>query len=401
MRQEIGDQPTIVILDEFPWAVEADRGLPSYLKKAWDHVFPGSQIKLLISGSHISAMEKLLVSDAPLFGRMTGKLLVRPFPFVQITPFVPRYDAEKRLAVHAILGGIPDYLRQWDDKADLMTNIRKIFLAELSPYRNESEILISDVLRRDSPDYEAVLAAVGRGKHAMDDICADAVLPSHRVAYVLGALVEVRLVERRLRASVPLDQQAKARHARYYLADPFLQFYYRFVAPNRSQIAQGPYDEIEQQFREQVRSFVGSAFEELCRTWTLVQARNRGLPFSPEFVGSDWGTQHQADVVAVNWRRHQVLIGEAKWTDDPTDHRDWRDFMDRAEKVVQRLTFADALRARKPRQEATPWERHLMLFSRRGVTPPVKTAAKQAGCQLLTFGELVAALERLPDRPIR
>jgi AAA+ ATPase superfamily predicted ATPase len=157
------------------------------LKKAWDHVFPGSQVKLLVSGSHISAMEKLLVSDAPLFGRMTGKLLVRPFPFVQIAPFVPRHDLEQRLAVYAILGGIPDNLRQWEDKADLMTNIRKIFLAELSPYRNESDILISDVLRRDSPDYEAVLSAVGRGKHAMDDICTDAVLPSHRVAYVLGA----------------------------------------------------------------------------------------------------------------------------------------------------------------------------------------------------------------------
>ena len=47
-------------------------------------------------------MEKLLVSDAPLFGRTTGKLLVRPFPFVQIAPFVPRYDLEKRLAVYAV-----------------------------------------------------------------------------------------------------------------------------------------------------------------------------------------------------------------------------------------------------------------------------------------------------------
>jgi AAA+ ATPase superfamily predicted ATPase len=165
---------------------------------------------------------------------MTGKLLVRPFPFAEITPFLPHYPPEKRLAVYAILGGIPDYLRQWDDRADLVTNIREMFLSDRSPYRNESEVLISDVLRRDSPDYEAVLAAVGQGHHAMDDICTDAALPSHRVAHVLGTLTDVRLVERRLRASVPLDQHDKARHARYSLADPFLQFYYRFVAPNRS-----------------------------------------------------------------------------------------------------------------------------------------------------------------------
>ena len=34
----------------------------------------------------------------------------------------------------------------------------------------------------------------------------------------------------------------------------------------------------------------------------------------------------------------------------------------------------------------------------RGATPPVRTAAKQAGCRLAKFGELVADLERWPDR---
>ena len=61
------------------------------------------------------------------------------------------------------------------------------------------------------------------------------------------------------------------------------------MAPYRSRIAQGLYDELERQFREQVHAFVGAAFEELCGTWTLVQASVGRLPSSPEFVGSDWG----------------------------------------------------------------------------------------------------------------
>ena len=43
-------------------------------------------------------MEKLLESDAPLFGRMTRKLYVRPLQYTQIESFTRRYDAEKRLA---------------------------------------------------------------------------------------------------------------------------------------------------------------------------------------------------------------------------------------------------------------------------------------------------------------
>lgn len=399
IRRLLGDRPAVAILDEFPWAAEADPALPSRLKTAWDTVFTDSQIRLFIAGSHISAMERLLLSDAPLFGRMTGKLYVRPFSFVEIAPFVPHYALEKRLAVYSILGGIPDYLRRWDDRANLMTNIREIFLSDTSPFRNEHNVLISDVLRRDSPDYEAVLAAVGRGRHDLDGIAADSVLASGRTAGVLSTLTELRLVERRIRASVPSAQHEQARHARYFLGDPFLRFYYRFVAPNRSRIAQGLYDTLERQFAEQLRAFVGAMFEELCRTWTLAQAQAGALPFSPDFVGSDWSAQHQADVVAVNWREHQVLVGEAKWTDEPPDRKDWRDFAERAQKVVERLRAADP--TRKARGESAPWQVHLMIFSRRGVTPALRAEAKQANARLLTFPELARDLKRLPEKPIR
>ncbi len=399
MRRLIGERPAVVILDEFPWGVEADPSLPSRLKTAWDTVFDDSQIRLFIAGSHISAMEKLLLSDAPLFGRMTGKLYVRPFSFTEIAPFVRRYTPEKRLAVYSILGGIPDYLRRWDDGADLMTNIREIFLSDTSPFRNEHNVLISDVLRRDSSDYEAVLAAVGRGLHDLDAISIDSVLPSGRAAGVLGILTELRLVERRVRASIPFAQHEQARHARYFLNDPFLRFYYRFVAPNRSRIAQGLYDTLELQFIEQMRAFVGAMFEELCRTWTLTQARVGGLSFSPDFVGSDWGAQHQADVVAVNWREHHVLIGEAKWTETLPDHKEWRLFEDRVQKVIRRLQSADP--ANKLKNDPKPWEAHLIIFSRRGVTPALRAEAKKVNARILTFPEIVRDLERLPDKPIR
>ncbi len=399
MRRLIGNKPVVVILDEFPWSVEADTALPSRLKTAWDTVFSDSQVRLFIAGSHISAMERLLLSDAPLFGRMTGKLYVRPFGFAEIAPFVSHYVVEKRLAVYSILGGIPDYLRRWDDQADLMTNIREIFLSDTSPFRNEHNVLISDVLRRDSPDYEAVLAAVGRGFHDLEAISTDSVLPSGRTSNVLGALTELRLVERRLRASVPLAQQEQARHTRYFLGDPFLRFYYRFVVPNRSRIAQGLYDTLERQFIEQLRAFVGATFEELCRTWTLAQARVGGLPFAPDFVGSDWGPQHQADVVAVNWREHQVLIGEAKWTDEVPDHKDWRSFIERTERVIARLKTADP--TNRPKREPQPWVSHLIFFTRRSVTPALRAEAKKVNARIITFTEMARDLEKLPEKPIR
>ena len=55
-------------------------------------------------------METLLSRQSPLFGRMTGQWRLLPFSFASLKEFFPRWSAEERLTVYAIVGGIPAYL---------------------------------------------------------------------------------------------------------------------------------------------------------------------------------------------------------------------------------------------------------------------------------------------------
>lgn len=390
LRRLVGDRRLIIILDEFPWAVESDPSLPSRLQTAWDMLFADSRVCLVISGSHIASMESLLRSDAPLFGRMTGKLYVPPFQFNEIAPFVHHYSLDKQLAVYAIIGGIPDYLRRWDDSVDLMSNVREIFLSDLSPFRNETEILISDVLRRDSPDYQAVLSAVAQGQHELAEISTATLINKDRAAMVLSTLIDLRLIEKRIRASVPIAQHDKARYARYFIADPFLRFYFRMVDPNRSFLAQQIYEPILRNFNDQLRPFVAAAFEELCRQWTLQMGRAARLPFIPEYVGSDWrGGEVQIDVMAVNWREAQIYAGEAKWGEGKVDQSVYTSLSERFQRAL----------AHMPNQKE--WVVHLALFARKGFTPPVLQLAKADKVQLLTLEQMTADLQQASNQLIR
>ena len=202
-------------------------------------------------------------------------------------------------------------------------------------------------------------------------------------------LIDLRLVEKRLRASVPVSQHDKARHARYYLADPFLRFYYRMVEPNRSYLAQQIYDPIVRNFTEQLRPFVAGTFEDLCRTWTLEMGKAGRLPFMPEFVGSDWHGDVQADVVAVNWREAQVLLGEAKWGDDAIRLEVYKSLHERAQRVLAHMP------------SPKPWTPHFALFARRAFTAPVVAAARQDGTRLVTFAGIVSDLGATRPRPVR
>jgi uncharacterized protein len=372
IRRLVGDRPVVIILAEFPWAVGSDPSLPSRLQAAWDSLFKdNSRVCLIISGSHISALEKLLASDTPLFGRMTGKLYVPPFRFSEVHAFLPRYAPEKHLAVYAMIGGIPDYLRQWNDRADIMTNVRELLLSDLSPLRKEAEVIVSDVLRRDGSDYASLLSAVAHGQHEAGDIGTAALLPSYRVAQILDTLVDLRLIEQRIRASVPPDRNSVARNARYYLADPFLRFYYRMVAPNRMYLARQNYDPILRNFTERLRPFVAAEFDELCRAWTEADGVAGKLPFKPEIVGSDWnGAQFQADVVAVDWRQAQVLIGEAKWSDRRVKVHEDVQLKERARKVVARMPLASNRQS----------EVHFAVFARRGFAADLERISKPRIC---------------------
>jgi hypothetical protein len=203
-------------------------------------------------------------------------------------------------------------------------------------------------------------------------------------------LIDLRLIEKRIRASMPINQHDKARYARYFLADPFLRFYYRMVEPNRSFVAQQIYEPILRNLTEQLRSFVAVTFEELCRTWTLHMGRAGQLPFIPEYVGSDWrGSEVQIDVMAVNWREEQVFIGEAKWGDSKVDHSIYKSLGERAPLAVVHM----------PSEK--PWTVHLALFARKGYTPAVIQAAQADGVKLLTFEQIVSDLRRVPGRVIR
>ena len=158
---------------------------------------------------------------------------------------------------------------------------------------------------------------------------------------------------------------------------------------------------------------MGYTFEALCRRWALIQARNGGLPFSPEFIGSDWGSGYQADLVAINWAERKVLIGEAKWAEEDMDQKRWRDFEASFDGVLNRLNALDTQAAAKQKKladakgktavlKAKPeWTRHLIVFVRRGVTDSVQASAKAAHAQVLTYADVVRDLERLPERRLR
>lgn len=374
-----GPQRHIVIIDEFPYAIEAEPGLPSALQNAWDHHLKFSNICLVVCGSHVGMMERLIASDAPLFGRLVGPLRVGPLPYAATRAFLPRYTAEQRVAIYAIVGGVPAYLERFTDTVSVTENLRNNIFRETGLFRIDPDYLIGEHVR-DLKNYQAVLAAIAEGAHKPTEISLEAGFSNRASADVyLQQLIEMDYVQRELPVTVPPQKRSTARLARYMLADNYLRFYFRFVRPNLDIIAQELYTEVEQRISSQLRAFIGmTAFEDICRAWLLLQARQGNLPFSVEQVGSHWDKQVQVDAVAISWRTQSILLGEAKWQADVVGLDVVRELVEEKQaKVLATLP-----------ESGKDWTVHLACFARSGFTPTAQRFAAEQHVQLVDLQRL-------------
>lgn len=370
-------QRLIIILDEFPYATEVEPALPSVLQNIWDHALKQTQILLILCGSHIGMMKKLQVHQAPLFGRISGQLQLDPLPFSAIRAFLPAYSLERRIAVYAILGGVPGYLERFNDQDSLAANIRRHLFRPTGMFRTEPQFLLQDELSQPH-NYLAVLLAIASGNHSQGDIVRATGI-EHVTSY-LSRLQELHFVRRDIPVTVPEKERSKSRKGRYDLADAYIRFYYRFIHSNQHLLAQGLHDWLWQLIEEQLQPFTGTySFEELCREWILIQARAGELPFVPERVGSHWAPDAQIDVVAINWRLKQILLGEAKWTGSPINRRIVRDLIAKTTLVVP--------------GEGLDWQVHYALFSRSGFTDAALTEAREYKAILVDLEGLGKVLE--------
>ncbi len=373
----------VIVLDELPYAAESDPAMLSALQHAWDALFQQSQVVIVICGSHVRSMELLLGRQSPLFGRMTGQWYLQPLGFGALRQFLPTWSPEEQVAAYAIVGGIPAYLAWLNPRHGLTSNIKQVMLAPGSLVLAEATFLLQDEVREPRP-YLAVLQAIGNGNHTLKEIANASMISTAHLSFYLAQLQELRLVERRIPATLTPAEQRRSRMGRYHLSDPFLRFYFRFLAPAAAggTLSYRP-ERVLPSIQSGLRAFVGmTVWEELARQWVDAPQSAPVLGFIPQVIGSHWSRHVQVDVVAVDWQTHTLLLGECKWTGDAVDRKVVRELIEtKTPLVLNDMKVA-----------ASDWTIRYAIFARAGATEAAQQELAAHGGMLIDLARLYADL---------
>ncbi len=221
----------VVVLDEFPYLCESTRGLTSQLQRFWDTRGKHSNLVLVLCGSQVSFMEQeVLAERSPLFGRRTAQRRLEPLEPEAAMAFFPRWKVRERALAYSILGGMPAYLRRFDDARSPEENVLRECLRPEGFLFDEVQFLLRSELSQPAT-YNSILAAVARGETKVGDIALAVGVDTTHANKYLTTLRELQLVEREVPLTDP--DPLRSRRGSYRVADRFLAFHARPSAPAR------------------------------------------------------------------------------------------------------------------------------------------------------------------------
>lgn len=327
--QQAKEKRFILALDEFPYLVKDEKALPSILQDYWDNKLKDSGIYLIISGSSISMMEKLISYRAPLYGRRTGQIKLAPLPFKDVAKYVG--DVKSAVEMYSVFGGTPAYITQTDTSQDIYWNIdRHILRFDSFIYGDIKFILLEEL---DEPRYYfSVLESIASGSTTLGKIINYTGLNRSLVGKYLSVLIDLGIIKR----EIPITEPPKSKKGLYSIKDNAFAFWFRFIYPGEDMIELGRGEVLLHSIKQELNTFFGRKFEDIAREFMWDLNIIDGVPFTFSKLGSWWYKEREIDIVALDGESN-IFFCEVKWRDlgysetldliqklkDKTEHVQW------------------------------------------------------------------------------
>ena len=375
--------PRVIVIDEVGYLIGSAPELPSLLQRLFTEQAAGG-LRVVLCGSAVAQMRRLLSASAPLRGRQHRTIQVDPFDYRTAAAFWGvdgNPDAAFRL--HALVGGTPAYRRFTTDgplpRGDVDSFVIDHLLQPASVlYTEGRSVIAEDDSLQDKSLYWAVLNAVAEGATRRGEIAKALNRADSALHVPIEALVAAALLEKR---PDPFNRRATTLVA----TEPILRTERILLAPERARIERGrPTDVWEDAQPRLSRRVYAPHLEWMAAEWVLSFA-------SSDTVGGDVRSAGTATIATGQNRMRLDMVAVAPDRDDVERVCAVGECKAGAEAVgLAELARLDDVIGRMGVRASSLTKR--LLFARSGFTSEVRREARRrADVELVDLRRLYAA----------
>ncbi len=329
--KEKDSQRFALIIDEFPYLINTDPTISSVFQKGWDeYLAHNDQIMLILNGSSISMMENdVLGASSPLYGRRTGQWKMEPFSLLEISGFFPKANLVRLIEIYCVIGGIPYYTQLFDPSLHLSGNVKRKLLKKGEVLYEEVDFLLREEFKQPRA-YFPILSAIASGSHKFGEIASKTGMDKANLTKYLAVLDQLGMTYR----EVPVTEvyPHKSKKGLYFISDPFINFWFRFVRPNLRYLEMEQIDFVwEKKIAPQFDYYVSRYCEKVILG--LIEQKKELLPFEYERLGRYWDKDTEIDIMATDPSGRNMLLGEIKWQRNPVGLKTLNQLKERVKKI--------------------------------------------------------------------
>jgi AAA+ ATPase superfamily predicted ATPase len=306
------EDPVVLVIDELPFLIESEPAIEGIVQKLWDRRLEALPVLVLLIGSDVSMMAALNDYGRPLYGRLT-EMTIGPLSPAAIGEMLG-LSAAGALDAYLVIGGFPRLADIWRRGEDIWKFLRR----ELQNPESPLIVLGERTLHAEFPvelKAQNALEAIGAGERTFTAILQRAQMSNKTLESTLATLTDKRVIDKAL----PYSAQARPKLSRYYVSDPYLRFWLRFIRASIPALERDRGDIVHRRIRELWPSFAGRAIEPLIRNavGALLPDPRFG---AAEFVGAFWNREHSVEIDLVGGRdlptsKQIDFVGSIKWRD--------------------------------------------------------------------------------------
>jgi len=341
----------IVVFDEFQNFTFVDKSVFGILQKNFD-MNEDKPLMMILSGSTVGLMKKIFqYRKEPLYGRVKRKIDLKPMEFPSIVEMCRELNfkaVEEAVALYSLFGGFPKYYVAIEDNGLQGKNLEKIldifFFQKDAVLEDEVQVVLSQEFGRRSGLYYSILEAVANGNNSISEIASYLRAEKTSITRQIGELLNYFEI---LRLDRPLIRGKKK--GLLFINHPLFHFWFKFFYKNYS-LYEKRDPSFEKIVLDQLNSFIGTRFEELCRAF-FIENSAAELPFQFKKLGKQWGkipgaekgkNVYDIDIVALNDEEKKILFIETKWQD--LSSKESKNILDELKRKASYVRWADGKR---------------------------------------------------------
>ncbi|MCL2764353.1 MAG: ATP-binding protein [Treponema sp.] len=316
LADKIRNKRLVLVIDEFPYAAGANKGLKSILQNVIDHKLRNTNIFIILSGSHIGFMEnEVLGSKSPLFGRRTAQMKLSGFDYIDAADMLSKFSNEDKIKLYSCIGGTPYYLSRIDKRLSFEKNLETLFF-EPSGYLYEEPLMLLKQELREGAVYNSIISAIALGATKLNDISLKTGEERSKTIKYLDTLIGLNILYKEFPFG---ENPEKSRKGIYRINDNCYRFWYRYVFMNKTSIEQGTGAALLKFYLPELNSYIGGPFEDICMQYMIRMNNLLELPFIFSQSGRWWRPDSEIDMVFSDASRKKIIFAECKWRNELKD----------------------------------------------------------------------------------